>query len=216
MRQPRADFGILIPLPKSGGVNIFSAVPDRRHWRRFRERYARLPSVEKSAFGLASKEVVMLSRWNDFGVLNRLAARESASPFEALDDLRREMNRLFFDFERSSAPEQGSGAWPRVSLQDTGPALLVRAEVPGLDPEQLEVNVDESTLTLKGAREDRVPDGYSVHRKERHAYTFTRAFSLPSKVDAEQVKAEIKHGILTITLPKAKSAQPRQISVSSS
>jgi HSP20 family protein len=109
-----------------------------------------------------------------------------------------------------------SDAWPPVTLQDTGAALVVRADVPGLDPKSLDLNVDENTITLKGEREDKAPDGYTTHRKERTAYKFTRSFALPAKVDAEKVEAEIKNGVLTVTLPKAKEAQPRQINVRAS
>lgn len=159
----------------------------------------------------------MLTRWNDFGALSRFGSRDTRSAFDSLDELRRQMNRLFFDFESANPyGDAGSDAWPPVTLQDTGTALVVRADVPGLDPKSLDLNVDETTVTLKGEREDRAPEGYSVHRKERAGYRFTRSFSLPSKVDAEKAEAEVKNGVLTITLPKAKEAQPRQIAVRAS
>jgi HSP20 family protein len=158
----------------------------------------------------------MLSRWSDFGPLGRYASRNAGS-FDGLDELRREMNRLFFDFETGFGPgEVNGGGWPAATLQDTGAALVVRAEVPGLSLDKLELTADENTLTVKGERDDRVPEGYSVHRKERAAYRFARTFSLPSKVDASQAQAEVKNGVLTVTLPKAKEAQPRQISVRAS
>lgn len=160
----------------------------------------------------------MLTRWNDFGALNRLAGRDYRSSLDTFDELRRQMNRLFFDFESGLpfAADGGSDAWPPVTLQDTGAALVVRADVPGLDVKALELNVDENTVTLKGEREDKAPEGYTVHRKERTPYRFTRSFALPAKVDAEKVEAEVKNGVLTVTLPKAKEAQPRQISVRAS
>ena len=71
-------------------------------------------------------------------------------------------------------------------------------------------------MTIKGERQDSAPEGYSVHRKERGAFRFTRSFALPAKVDVEKVQAVLKHGVLTVTLPKAKEAQPRQISVKAS
>lgn len=157
----------------------------------------------------------MLTRWNDFAALNRLRGRDFGASFDSLDELRRQMNRLFFDLE-SGFPydrEPANPGWPAVTLHDDGAALVVRADVPGLDPKKLELSVDGSTLTIKGEREDRVPEGYSVHRKERAAYQFARSFSLPAKVDAEKTAAEVKNGVLTVTLPKAKEAQPRQISV---
>jgi HSP20 family protein len=157
----------------------------------------------------------MLTRWNDFG---RFGTRDSAGSFDGLDELRREMNRLLFDFERG-LPEgdvEASSLWPRAQLEDTGAALVLRAEVPGLSQNDVELTIDEKTLSLKGERRDNVPEGYSVHRKERAAYRFARSFALPAKIDPDQVEASLKHGVLTVTLPKAKEAQPRQINVRAS
>jgi HSP20 family protein len=136
-------------------------------------------------------------------------------PFDAL---RREMNHLFFDFERGfpGLARQTSGSWPRATLEDTGAALIVRADLPGVEDKALELSVEEGTLSIKGERQDSAPEGYSVHRKERGAFRFTRSFALPAKVDVEKVQAVLKHGVLTVTLPKAKEAQPRQISVKAS
>lgn len=156
----------------------------------------------------------MLMRWNDFGNLGRSRARD-VDPFDAL---RREMNHLFFDFERGfpTFARDTTRSWPRATLEDTGAALVVRADLPGVDDKALELTVEEGTLTIKGERQDSPPEGYSVHRKERGAFRFTRSFSLPAKVDAEKVQAVLQHGVLTVTLPKAKEAQPRQISVKAS
>jgi HSP20 family protein len=66
---------------------------------------------------------------------------------------------------------------------------------------------------LQGSRRVEAPQGYDVHRRERGAYEFTRSFTLPVKVDADQAKATLKNGLLTLTLPKAPEVQPRQINV---
>lgn len=159
----------------------------------------------------------MLSLWNDYGRLGRYNARDYAPPTDAFDLLRREVNRLFFDFDPTlSGSEAGNalGAWPRVSLEDTGSSLVLRAEVPGLSEKDLELTIDGSSLTLKGERKEPVPEGYSTHRKERSAYRFSRSFALPAKIDPDKARAELKHGVLSVTLEKAKEAQPRQIAVS--
>jgi HSP20 family protein len=155
----------------------------------------------------------MLMRWNDFGNLGR--ARAAVDPFDAL---RREMNHLFFDFERGfpGVGRDESRSWPRATLEDTGQALVVRAELPGVEDKELELSVEEATLTLKGERKDTPPEGYSAHRKERAAFRFSRSFALPAKVEVDGVQAVLKNGVLTVTLPKAKEAQPRQISVKAS
>ena len=158
----------------------------------------------------------MLSRWNDFGRLGRLMNREQPEP-EAFDLLRREMNRLFFDFEQGGIGDVDfEHGFPRVGLEDNGSTLVVRADVPGLGEKDVELTLDSATLTIKGQRGEENPEGYSAHRKERRAYRFSRSFQLPTKVDAEKTEAVIKNGVLTVTLHKAQEAQPRNISVRAS
>lgn len=159
----------------------------------------------------------MLARWNNPGGLGRFGARDFAAPFATFDELRREMNRLFFDFEREW-PEGEAGSWsyPRLSLEDKGATLEIRAEVPGLGDKDLTLSADAGTLTLSGQRAEETPEGASVQRKERSAFRFSRSVALPVKVDPDKVEATLKNGVLTVTLPKAKEAQPRSIAVRSS
>jgi HSP20 family protein len=157
----------------------------------------------------------MLTRWNDFRPLARFSTRSTAG-YDPFDALRREMNRLFFDFERELPgleQDTAPSTFPRASLEDGGSQLLVRLEVPGVEQKDIELSLEGSTLTLKGERKEQPLEGYSVHRKERSAFRFARSFTLPAKVDAEGVTAELKQGVLTVTLPKVKEAQPRQINI---
>jgi HSP20 family protein len=155
----------------------------------------------------------MLTLWSELNPLARFGSRR----FDGFDELRREMNRLFLDFEGTTPNQElDVGGWPRVSLQDNGENLLLRAEVPGLTDKDLELQVEESTVTLRGERKEPVEEGYSVHRKERLDFRFARSFSLPAKVDADKAEAELKNGILTLTLPKAEAAKPRKVSVRAS
>lgn len=156
----------------------------------------------------------MLTFWSDMNPLARFGARRN----DAFDDLRREMNRLFFDFEsaRPALEREAGSHWPRVSLDDTGDNLLLRAEVPGVAEKDLELQVEESTVSLRGERKEAVPEGHSVHRKERADFRFSRSFQLPTKVAADKVEAQLKNGVLTVTLPKAEAAKPRKISVRAS
>lgn len=153
----------------------------------------------------------MLLHWNDLGLADwDRAARE-------LDVLRREMDRVFDDFERTPTPRRAAQrSWPRIELADTGSALVLRAEVPGVTDQDLKVQVDQATLTLQGVRRVEPPKGYDGHRRERTPYEFTRSFTLPVQVDAERAAAVLTNGVLTLTLPKAAEVQPRQIKVSSS
>ncbi|MGB8332297.1 MAG: Hsp20/alpha crystallin family protein [Polyangiales bacterium] len=158
----------------------------------------------------------MLTRWNDwgFGGLER--------DLSALTDLRQQMDRLFIDFERglgrgqgvrSAQSEVAGSAWPRVSLYDAGTELRLLAEVPGVSQKDLEISVEQSSLSIRGERKAEVPEGYSVHRRERGTLTFARSFVLPCRVDTEKVTADLKNGVLEMKLPKVAEEQPRQIQV---
>ena len=158
----------------------------------------------------------MLTRWNElgFGGLDR--------ELSALDNLRNQMDRLFLDFERGwgvgrepqAQLDWAAGtAWPRIALYDSGSELRLRAEVPGLSDEDLDVSVEQSSLTIRGERRIEVPEGYSVHRQERGNRSFARSFTLPCRVDAEKATASLRNGILEMTLPKVAEEQPRQIQV---
>ena len=156
----------------------------------------------------------MLTRWKDygFGGLER--------ELSALNDLRNQMDRLFLDFERGArrdprpAPSWTAGSsWPRIGLQDTGTELRLLAEVPGVSERDLDISVEQSSLTIRGERKVEAPEGYSVHRQERGYYSFARSFTLPCRIDAEKTTAHLKNGILELTLPKVAEEQPKQIQV---
>lgn len=148
----------------------------------------------------------MLTRWND-----------AARTFAVLEEVQRWMDRGFeMDNRLPAAPGYGDSTWPRVNLDDVGTSLVITAEVPGLAPDDLQVNVNHEVLTITGARFVEAPKGYSTHRQERPTARFARSFALPCKLDPEKVSAIVKHGLLTITMEKVPEAQPRQISVKSS
>jgi HSP20 family protein len=154
----------------------------------------------------------MLTRFSDF----RDWPFAGTSAFRTLGafDLFRQLDRLFADVDPGGwEPRSG---FPRVSFDDQGAAFVVRAEVPGLAEKDLELTATATTLTLKGERKVEPPEGYSAHRSERSAYRFARTFELPAKVDSAKVEARLEHGVLTVTLPKAPEAQPKQISVKAS
>lgn len=157
----------------------------------------------------------MLSRfdlgWNDWDDM-----------FSAMNQLRSSMDRVFEDqptgrawSPRAPLPTFG-GAWPRANLADNGSALIVTAEVPGLSERDVKLSLNQDVLTLAGERKTVVPEGYLNHRQERPMMQFSRSFSLPCAVDPDRATASVKDGILTVTLEKAKEAQPRQISVKAS
>jgi HSP20 family protein len=150
----------------------------------------------------------MLARFNDWNGFPRFAFPESRG--FSFDDLRREVDRLFLDVERG-ATEAAVG--PSLSVEDRGDALALRAELPGMSEKDLELTVTGTSLTLKGERKVEAPAGYTTHRTERASYRFARTFELGTKVDPDKVQASLTNGVLTVTLPKAADAQPKQIQV---
>jgi HSP20 family protein len=103
---------------------------------------------------------------------------------------------------------------PAVDIEETENELILKADLPDLKLEDIEVRVENETLTLRGERrfekEDRAK---GFHRIERSYGSFVRSFSVPHSVDSEHVAAEYKNGVLTVTLPKKEAAKPRQVKV---
>jgi HSP20 family protein len=133
--------------------------------------------------------------------------------FEELDDLRREMNRMFEG--RNEPAEFGpSGVFPAINVSETADEIVVRAEVPGIKPGEIDVRVENQTLTISGERRPPTEmENASLHRREREWGRFRRSLSLPTRVEASQVRARSANGVLTIELPKAAEARPKQITV---
>jgi len=113
-----------------------------------------------------------------------------------------------------SEPRTGRPWSPAVDIVETENELVLKADLPDVKLEDIDIRVENETLTLKGERrfeKDEKAKGY--HRIERSYGTFVRSFSVPSTVDAERVSAEYKNGVLAVTLPKKEAAKPRQVKV---
>jgi len=110
----------------------------------------------------------------------------------------------------SSGPQ---GWAPAVDLCETADAFIVTAELPGLGRDQINIQVTDGRLTLHGRRDARVPCE-QYHQVERGHGEFSRTFALPSSVDVEQIAADLRDGVLTITVPKAPDKGPRSVDVS--
>jgi HSP20 family protein len=123
--------------------------------------------------------------------------------------------RLFQDSLSRLLSEQTSRPWsPPVDIYETENELVVKADVPEVDPKNVAIQMENGTLTLKGERRfEEQGNGRGFHRIERGYGSFVRAFSLPDTVDPEKVKADYKNGVLTITLPKKEVAKPKTINV---
>jgi len=108
-----------------------------------------------------------------------------------------------------------SGAWvPAVDIYETDQNIVLKAELPGVDPKDVEATVHEGTLYLKGERkyEKEVKEEH-YHHIERAYGSFSRSFTLPASVDADKVQAEFKDGVLTLTLPKKEEAKAKKIKI---
>ena len=105
---------------------------------------------------------------------------------------------------------------PQLELHEEGEALRLTLDLPGLTEEEVEVTLDERSLTIRARRPARVPPGYSAHRQERAAFAFARTITLPCRIDADRVTATTRDGVLEVVLPKAADKRPRTIRVTKS
>jgi HSP20 family protein len=143
-------------------------------------------------------------------------AGPSYALFPELDRVRREMDRVL-DSMSGGAPYPSSGVWPPVAVSHDRDNYYVRAEMPGVKASDLEVTTARTSVTLAGKRLfPREEERISFHRREREEGTFSRTVTLPGEFNGQAVEARYVDGILTVTLPKAEAAKPKQITVKTS
>ncbi|HVV51086.1 MAG TPA: Hsp20/alpha crystallin family protein [Polyangia bacterium] len=136
------------------------------------------------------------------------------SSFSDFDQIRREMLRLLDAATGDGVPDTGAGVFPPMNITQDDDNFYLRAEIPGIKPAELSISALRNRVSISGKREiPREHERVSYHRKERPEGAFNRAVTLPTEVDAERVDARYADGILTLTLPKAEQAKPRQITV---
>jgi HSP20 family protein len=138
------------------------------------------------------------------------------SPFADFDSVRREMLRLLDSAAGAGDTfgDVGAGVFPPMNITQDNDNFYVRAEVPGIKPDELSISAVRNRLSLAGKREiQREHERVSYHRKERAEGSFNRTVTLPTEIDADKVDAKYTDGILTLTLPKSEEAKPRQIKV---
>jgi HSP20 family protein len=133
-----------------------------------------------------------------------------------LQQFRNEMDRLLTGFLGAlpEPPWAGRGQ-PAMNVWEERDALRAELEVPGVKNADIELSVVGNELSLRVERPDEAARGQTHHRRERPTGAFARVVRLPVEVDAERVEAQLRDGVLTITLPKAESAKPRKIEVAS-
>jgi HSP20 family protein len=139
------------------------------------------------------------------------------SPFDELERMRREMDRLSEGLSRGLFTGPAPGVFPLMNVTEDKNNFYVRAELPGLKADELDISVTGDTLSISGERKIPGEDEKArYHRREREAGKFSRMVSLPTHVDTEKVDARCIDGVLKVTLPKAEAAKPKQITVKTS
>lgn len=139
------------------------------------------------------------------------------APLHDMAVLQNRLNSIFSDFARPAGETESlnSGSFvPAVDIYEDAQKLALRLEVPGIKPEDVDIRVENTTLTVKGERKfasEEREENY--HRIERRFGSFVRSFTLPQTVDTEAVSANYEHGLLSIELPKKPEAKPKQIRV---
>jgi HSP20 family protein len=141
------------------------------------------------------------------------------SPFEQMTQLRNQINRLFESPADNmlSATNFFEGWTPAIDVYEDRDVITVKAELPGMKKEDLDISLHENTLTISGERkQEQEGQDDDMYRSERFFGRFQRSITLPYAVDPEKISASYKDGILTVTLSKAEHAKPKQIQVNAS
>lgn len=144
-----------------------------------------------------------LTRWN---------------PFREMQALQSQFDRLFEPFGSrvlGTQDEWAPTAWvPPVDIEESNDTLFVRAEVPGVKPEDIDVRFENGVLTIRGERRfENANNDRNFHRVERAYGSFVRSFTLPNSVDAERASARYENGVLELAMPKREEAKPRRIQI---
>jgi HSP20 family protein len=141
-------------------------------------------------------------------------------PWSALDrwsNLREDLNSLYElpFWSTLRRPGQLFTGWsPALDLYQSNDNVIAVIELPGMRKENIDISLHDGTLTISGERKRESTGGEKAERTERYIGTFRRSIALPTRVDANKVSATYRDGILTVTLPKAEDAKPKQIAVS--
>lgn len=136
-------------------------------------------------------------------------------PFRGAPTLQDQVNRIFSDVLERSGEESSLTSWaPAVDIYETEHELVVKADLPGVDPKDLDIRVENNILTIRGERKfEKKVNEDNYLRVERTYGAFSRTFSLANTVNSEAIKADYQNGVLTLTVPKREEAKPKQIKV---
>src|SRR5579871_5165540 len=135
-------------------------------------------------------------------------------PFREVMALQNRVNNLFREMNEGDSPLTTASFVPAVDIYEDSKKVVLKLEVPGIEEKDLDIRVENNTLTVKGERKfEKEEKQENFHRIERRYGSFYRAFTLPSTVDMEHINANYKNGVLVLELSKKPEAQPKQIKV---
>lgn len=136
---------------------------------------------------------------------------EPYRPFREMVTLRDAMDRLFED---SVIPPVKGGGMPKIDIKDKKESVEVKAELPGIEEDNVEIEIHDNVMTISGSTsEKKEEDQKDYYYRESHSGSFARSFTLPSEVVADKAEAEIENGVLLVTVPKIKAKTPKKVSV---
>lgn len=140
------------------------------------------------------------------------------SHLPTVSSLQSEMNRMLDQFfkggELSDFGMESVNWTPPIDLSETNDKFTIKAEIPGIDPKEIDISVNNNTLLIKGEKkEEKEEKGKNYYRMERRYGSFSRSIDLPASVDTNKVSAEYKNGVLEINLQKKEEVKPKQINV---
>jgi HSP20 family protein len=137
------------------------------------------------------------------------------NPWSLLDQIQRELSNPMAAFDRDENGNVATANWaPAVDIKEDEKSFTLLADIPGVDPKDIEVTMDNNVLTVKGERQsEKKTEDENYKRVERQYGAFYRRFTLPDTADAENIEAHSEHGVLKVTIPKKEVAQSRRISV---
>jgi len=150
-----------------------------------------------------------------FRRVNNWPAWQWRNQWGEMDRLRKELNALVDGSHDRSVTEPSAGVFPMMNVTEDANNFYIRAELPGIKADELDISVTGDSFSISGER--KIPEEQSnskYHRRERESGSFNRILNLPSQIDTSKVEAGSSDGILKVTLPKSEAAKPKQITVS--
>lgn len=134
--------------------------------------------------------------------------------FEELDRMRRQLDRVFDTDGGTPRGLLGSGVFPQINLTEDAERFYLRAELPGVKSDELQMQATGKNLSISGERKiESENEGVRYHRREREAGKFSRIIAMPIDIEPDRIEAKMEDGILTIRVPKAEAVKPRQITI---